>query len=110
MTIDIVNISEEEFNQINSAKATGTSFVASKPDRESGKFSPSFTEISALIGETGAKVDNFRKDILAYAKDRGMAIEDINRVVYAALDIGIDYEDVLEHFDGTEKLSVDGYP
>lgn len=32
MTIDVVNISEEEFNQINSAKRTGKFFVAYRPD------------------------------------------------------------------------------
>lgn len=76
--------------------------------RESGKFGDSFAEISTLIGETGEGVDKFRKDILDYARDSGMAIEDINRAVYSALSNGIDYKIALENLNEAEKLSVAG--
>ena len=76
--------------------------------RESGKFGDSFAEISTLIDDTGAGVGEFRKEILAYARDSGMAIEDINKAVYSALSNGIAYQEALENLNKAEKLSVAG--
>lgn len=61
----------------------------------------------ADIDKTGGGVDNFRKDIIAYARDSKMSIEDINRAIYAALSAGIDYEQALKNLNVGEELSAD---
>jgi len=73
---------------------------------EAGKFSDSFKEIETLIDDTGVSVDQFRTDILNYARDSGKSIEDIEAAIYTAISAGTDYKDSLSLLDDSEKLSI----
>ena len=73
---------------------------------ESGKFGDSFKEITTLIDDTGAGVDQFRADILAYAQDSGKSLEDIMAGLYAAKSAGVEYTYTLGTLADAEKLSI----
>lgn len=73
---------------------------------ESGKFGDSFKEIMTLIDDTGQGVDQFRSDILAYARDSGKSMEDIQSAIYTAISAGTDYKSSLGLLDDSEKLSI----
>lgn len=73
---------------------------------QAGKFGDSFKEISTLIDDTGQGVEQFRTDILNYARDSGKSIEDIEAAIYTAISAGVSYNDSLKMLDGSEKLSI----
>lgn len=76
--------------------------------REAGKFGGSFAEITTLIGDTGAPIDKFRKDILNYSADSVKSIDEINKAIYASISAGVDYTQSVEFVAAAEKLSVAG--
>jgi len=76
--------------------------------KEAGNFNDAFAEISTLFDATGAEVDSFREDIIAYGRDSSKSYEDITASVYSAISAGVDYKDSLGALSAAEKLSTAG--
>ncbi|WP_027714895.1 phage tail tape measure protein [Desulfuromonas sp. TF] len=75
---------------------------------ESGKFNGAFAETTTLFEAAPEKVDRFRADILDYAGDSRIAIEDINAATYSAISAGMDYADSLDLVERSERLAIAG--
>lgn len=73
-----------------------------------GQFDSQFREITTLIDDTGAGIDQFRDDIRAYAADSTQGLDDINAALYQAISLGVDYTDSLEALATAEQLAVGG--
>jgi TP901 family phage tail tape measure protein len=76
--------------------------------KESGNFNEQIQEINTLIGLTDEDLLKFKDDIIDYAKDSSLAIEDINEAVYDAVSAGTEYKDVLGLLNEAEELAVGG--
>jgi TP901 family phage tail tape measure protein len=73
-----------------------------------GQFNGKFGEITTLIKDTGAPIDQFKKDILDYSTSSVKSIEQINQSIYNAISAGVDYKDSIAFINEAEKLSVAG--
>jgi len=76
--------------------------------REAGSFGDSFNEIATLIDAPQDKLDQFRRDIVEYAKDSTASFEDINAATYSAISAGTDYSNSLQLLASSEKLATAG--
>ncbi|MBN1664835.1 MAG: phage tail tape measure protein [Deltaproteobacteria bacterium] len=76
--------------------------------KTAGDFNGQFGEITTLLTETGAPIEQFRQDIKNYSLDSVKSIEDINAAIYAAISAGIDYKDSVAFVAEAEKLAVAG--
>jgi TP901 family phage tail tape measure protein len=76
--------------------------------KESGKFSGAFGEITTLFEAAPDKVSRFRADILDYAGDSRVAIDEINAATYSAISAGMDYADSLSLVARGEQLAIAG--
>ncbi|MCK9362147.1 MAG: phage tail tape measure protein [Syntrophales bacterium] len=76
--------------------------------KTAGEFNGKFGEISTLIKDSGAPIDQFRKDILDYSTSSVKSISDINQAIYNAISAGVDYKSSIAFVNEAEKLSVAG--
>ena len=76
--------------------------------KAAGEFGGKFGEITTLISDTGAPINQFKKDILDYSTTSVKSIEDINQAIYTAISGGVDYKDSIRFINDAEKLSVAG--
>jgi TP901 family phage tail tape measure protein len=75
---------------------------------EAGKFGTSISEIATLVTDTGFNLDEFRGQVLDYARTSTAGIEDINGAIYSAVSAGIDYRDALGAITQAEELATAG--
>jgi TP901 family phage tail tape measure protein len=75
---------------------------------EAGKFSDAFNEIASISGASSDALNEFRGDVVSYARDSVKSLEDINGAIYDAVSSGVSYKDSLEVLSVAEKLSVAG--
>lgn len=75
---------------------------------EAGKFSDAFNEIASISGASSDALNEFRVDVVDYARDSVKSLEDINGAIYDAVSSGVSYKDSLEVLSVAEKLSVAG--
>ena len=87
------------------ALAAGGMAVAVK---QAGEFNDSFNEISTLTNASSDDLNNFKQDIINYARDSTSSFEDINAAIYTAISAGADYKDSLDLLNTSEKLSIAG--
>jgi TP901 family phage tail tape measure protein len=87
------------------AMAVGGLVLATKT---AGDFGGQFSEITTLISDTGAPIEQFKTDILNYSATSVKSIEDINGALYAAISAGVGYKDSIAFVNEAEKLSVAG--
>lgn len=87
------------------ALAVGGLYVSLKA---AGEFSAQFGEITTLIDETGASVDQFKTDLRNYAAESTASFSEVNAAVYAAISAGVDYKDALDVLTQAEQLAVAG--
>jgi TP901 family phage tail tape measure protein len=83
--------------------AVGALVVAT---RAAGEFGDSFAEITTLIEPTTISMEDFREQILDYAKDSTQSIEDINQSLYNAISAGEDYTSALDLLAAAERLGI----
>jgi len=76
--------------------------------REAGSFGDSFNEIATLINAPQEALDEFRRDIVEYAKDSTASFEDINAATYSAISAGTDYSNSLQLLASSERLATAG--
>ena len=104
-TAPLANLSDAiiKIDAVLLAISAGALVVATKA---AGDFGDSFAEISTLIDIPQEKLDQFRNDILEYAKDSTKSIEDINSSIYNAISAGEDYETSLDLLRQAENLAI----
>jgi|GEM_PF-1541966 len=73
-----------------------------------GELQLQFSEISTVMGTSSDRIGEFSDSIRAYASTSTQKIEDINKSVYTAMSVGLDYKDALSLINQAEMLSVAG--
>ena len=75
---------------------------------QAGTFGDSFKEISTLITAPADELEDFKDDVLDYAKQSGFAFESVTKATYDIISASGDWEDSLVLLTGAEKLSIAG--
>jgi TP901 family phage tail tape measure protein len=73
---------------------------------QAGAFGDAFSEITTLIDLPKDSLNEFKLDIIDYARDSTQSIEEINQAIYNAISAGIDYEDALSSLADAERLGI----
>lgn len=76
--------------------------------KTAGEFNGKFGEITTLIKETGAPIDQFKNKILEYSTGSVKSIDQINQAIYNAVSAGVSWQDSIKFVNEAEKLSVAG--
>jgi len=76
--------------------------------REAGAFTGQVAEINTLADLSGSALGAFSSDILTYADDSRIAVDQINAALYQAISLGTDYQDSLTAIEQAERLAVGG--
>jgi len=76
--------------------------------KEAGEFGGKFGEITTLIKDTGAPIQQFHDNVLEYSTGSVKSIEDIQQALYFAISAGVDYNDSLKFINQSEMLAVAG--
>lgn len=92
-------------NLILGGLAIGGLVVATKA---AGDFGDSFAEISTLITDPNANLEEFRKNVLGYATDSTASIDEITSATYQIISATGDWEKSLDLLTVAEKLNVAG--
>lgn len=87
--------------------ALGASLVAVSVD-QAGRFADGFRGIATLVDASGADLERFRGEILAYSRDSTASLEEVNEATYQAISLGVDYRSALEAVGAAERLAVAG--
>ncbi|MHC4361374.1 MAG: phage tail tape measure protein, partial [Planctomycetota bacterium] len=74
--------------------------------REAGKFGDSFNEIATLIDVPRESLEDFKTQIIDYARSSTQSFENINEAIYSSISAGVDYEKALDTLGIAEKLAV----
>jgi TP901 family phage tail tape measure protein len=75
---------------------------------KAGEFGDQFGEIATLIDVPRDALESFSEEILAYSRDSGKSLADINAAIYSAISAGTDYQDSIALLSQTEKLAIAG--
>jgi len=71
-----------------------------------GQFGDSFNEITTLIDAPAQSIDQFRQNIIDYARDSTQSFDDINSAIYNAISSGESYETSLGLITEAERLAI----
>jgi TP901 family phage tail tape measure protein len=70
--------------------------------REAGKFGDSFT----LIDVPRASLEDFKTEIIDYARSSTQSFDNINEAIYSSISAGVDYTKALDTLEVSEKLAI----
>ena len=73
--------------------------------QQASSWETAFNEISTLITESGANMEEFNRQTRDYAFNSTASLEDIQGALYATISLGIDYADALAAMGQAEKLA-----
>ncbi len=76
--------------------------------KTAGDFNDQIGEINTLTSMTSDQVAIFSKQILDYARDSQISMDDINSALYQAISLGTDYSRSLDLIATSERLAIAG--
>lgn len=73
---------------------------------KAGEFSDSFNEITTLIDAPTTAINEFKDQIIDYARNSVLSIDQINESLYNAISAGEDYTTALDYLGQSEKFAI----